>query len=87
MPPLKLIGAFQNSIKDFCEDSTRSKQNNLSIFRGRPSITFYNGNTRQVVVFEPDTKVFITAYKLTEDAYERYVDSGVIGSELDPSKF
>ena len=87
MPPLKLIGAFQNSIKDFCEDSTRSKQNNLSIFRGRPSITFYNGNTRQVVVFERDTKVFITAYKLTEKADVIYVDSGVIGSELDPSKF
>ena len=33
-------------------------------FQGERFYTFFNQETRQVVIFDQETKIFITAYKL-----------------------
>ena len=66
LPSLDLIRAYQNAIKNFCEDPSQSVRNDKSTFRGEPSITFFNQETRQVVIFDQETKIFINAYKLAE---------------------
>jgi len=79
-PNLNLIRAYQNAIKNFCEDRTQSDRNDKSTFRGEPSITFFNQETRQVVIFDRETKIFITAYKLAERSVDDYLTTGNIGS-------
>ena len=79
LPSLDLIRAYQNAIKNFCEDPNQSVRNNKSTFRGEPSITFFNQETRQVAIFDQETKIFITAYKLTENSAEEYLRTGDIG--------
>ena len=80
LPSLDLIRAYQNAIKNFCEDRTQSDRNYESTFRGEPSITFFNEETRQAVIFDRETKIFITAYKLAERSVNEYLTSGNIGS-------
>ena len=79
LPNLDFIRAYQNAIKKFCEDSTQSTRNDKSTFRGEPSIIFFNEETRQVVVFNRETKIFITAYKLSTDQRDRYSKTYEIG--------
>ena len=79
LPNLDLIRAYQNAIKNFCEDRTQSDRNDKSTFRGDPSITFFNEKSRQAVIFNRETKVFITAYKISDDQRDRYIESGEIG--------
>ena len=50
--------------------------NPLSLF----SITFFNEKTRQVAVFNRETKIFITAYKLAERSVDEYLTTGNIGN-------
>lgn len=45
LPSLDLIRAYQNAIKNFCEDRNQSDRNDESTFRGEPSITFFNKET------------------------------------------
>jgi hypothetical protein len=80
LPSLDLIRAYQNAIKNFCEDRNQSDRNDKSTFRGEPSITFFNQETRQVVIFDRETKIFITAYKLAERSVDEYLTTGNIGS-------
>jgi hypothetical protein len=80
LPSLDLIRAYQNAIKNFCEDRNQSDRNDKSTFRGEPSITFFNKKTRQVAVFNRETKIFITAYKLAERSVDEYLTTGIIGS-------
>jgi Colicin D len=80
LPSLDLIRAYQNAIKNFCEDRHQSDRNDKSTFRGEPSITFFNQETRQVVIFDRETKIFITAYKLAEPSVDEYLTTGNIGS-------
>jgi len=79
LPSLDLIRAYQNAIKNFCEDRNQSDRNDESTFRGEPSITFFNQETRQVVIFNRETKIFITAYKISPDQLIRYLKTGEIG--------
>ena len=79
LPSLDFIRAYQNAIKNFCEDPNQSVRNDRSTFRGDLSITFFNKETRQVVIFTRETKIFITAYKLTENSAEEYLRTGDIG--------
>jgi len=79
LPSLDLIRAYQNAIKKFCEDRTQSERDDKSTFKGEPSITFINKETRQVAIFDRETKIFITAYKLTEAQYDEYETTGNIG--------
>jgi len=80
LPNLNLIRAYQNAIKNFCEDRTQSDRNDKSTFRGEPSITFFNQKTRQVAIFDRETKIFITAYKLAERSVDDYLTTDNIGS-------
>ena len=80
LPSLDLIRAYQNAIKNFCEDRNQSARNDESSFRGKPSITFFNEDTRQVAVFNRETKIFITAYKLAERSVDEYLTTGNIGN-------
>jgi len=80
LPSLDLIRAYQNAIKNFCEDRNQSDRNDKSTFQGEPSITFFNEETRQVVIFDRETKIFITAYKLAERSVDEYLTTGNIGS-------
>ena len=80
LPSLNLIRAYQNAIKNFCEDPNQSVRNDKSTFRGEPSITFFNQETRQVVIFDRETKIFITAYKLAERSVDEYLTTGNIGN-------
>jgi len=80
LPSLDFTRAFQNVIKNFCEDPSQSVRNDESTFRGEPSITFCNQETRQVVIFKRETKMFISAYKLTENSLANYIKTGSIGS-------
>jgi len=80
VPSLDLIRAYQNAIKNFCEDRNQSDRNDESTFRGEPSITFFNEETRQVVIFNRETKIFITAYKLAERSVGGYLTTGNIGN-------
>ena len=80
LPSLDLIRAYQNVIKNFCEDRNQSDRNDESTFRREPSITFFNEETRQVVIFNRETKIFITAYKLAERNVDEYLTTGNIGS-------
>ena len=80
LPSLDFIRAYQNAIKNFCEDRNKSDRNDNSTFRGEPSITFFNQETRQVVIFDRETKIFITAYKLAERSIDEYLTTGNIGS-------
>jgi Colicin D len=80
LPSLDLIRAYQNAIKNFCEDRHQSDRNDKSTFRREPSITFFNQETRQVVIFDRETKIFITAYKLAEPSVDEYLTTGNIGS-------
>ena len=80
LPSLDLIGAYQNVIKNFCEDRNKSDRNDKSTFRGEPSITFFNQETRQVVIFDRETKIFITAYKLAERNADEYLITDNIGT-------
>ena len=79
LPSLDFIRAYQNAIKNFCEDRNQSDRNDKSTFRGEPSITFFNQETRQVVIFDRETKIFITAYKISPDQLIRYLKTGEIG--------
>jgi len=80
LPSLDLTRAYQNAIKNFCEDPNQSVRNDKSTFQGEPSITFFNQETRQVVIFDQETKIFITAYKLAERSVDEYLTTGNIGS-------
>jgi hypothetical protein len=80
LPSLDLIRAYQNAIKKFCEDRNQSARNDESTFRGEPSITFYNAKTRQAVIYNRETNIFITAYKLAERSVDEYLAIGNIGS-------
>mgnify|MGYP006971445319 CR=1 FL=1 len=51
LPNLDLIRAYQNAIKNFCEDRTQSNRNDKSTFRGEPFITFFNKETKQGAIF------------------------------------
>jgi hypothetical protein len=62
LPSLDLTRTYKNAIKNFCEYRNQSDRNDESTFRGESSITFFNEKTRQAVVFDPETKIFITAY-------------------------
>ena len=75
-----MIRTYQNAIKNFCEDRTQSDRNDKSTFRGEFSITFFNQKTRQVAIFDRETKIFITAYKLAERSVDEYLTIGNIGS-------
>ena len=79
LPSLDLIRDYQNAIKNFCEDRNQSDRNDESTFRGEPSITFFNQETRQVVILNRETKIFITAYKISPDQLIRYLKTGEIG--------
>ena len=79
LPSLDLIRAYQNAIKNFCEDPNQSDRNDKSTFRGEPSITFVNQETQQVVIFNRETKIFITAYKISDNQLIRYQRTGEIG--------
>jgi hypothetical protein len=79
LPSLDLIRAYQNAIKNFCEDPNQSVRNDRSTFRGEPSITFFNQETRQVVIFDRETKIFITAYKVPKFSIDDYLKTGNIG--------
>ena len=79
LPSLDLIRAYQNAIKNFCEDRNQSDRNDESTFRGELSITFFNKETRQVVIFNRETKIFITAYKIAERRANEYITNGNIG--------
>lgn len=79
LPSLDLIRAYQNAIKNFCEDRNQSDRNDESIFRGEPCITFCNEKTRQVVIFDRETKIFITACKISPDQLIRYLKTSEIG--------
>ena len=78
-PSLDLIRAYQNATKNFCEDRNLSVRNDESTFRGEPSITFFNKETRQVVIFDRETKIFITAYKISKNQIVDYEKTGNIG--------
>lgn len=80
LPSLDLIRSYQNTIKDFCEDRNKSVRNDTIIFRGEPSIAFFNQETRQIAIFDQKTKVFITAYKLAERQVDKYIINGNIGN-------
>ena len=80
LPSLDLIRAYQNAIKNFCEDRNQSTRNDESIFRRENAITFFNQDTRQIVVFNRETKIFITAYKLAERSVDEYLTTGNLGS-------
>ena len=54
-------------------------RNDESTFRGEPSITFFNKETRQVVIFDRETKIFLTAYKISPDQLIRYLKTDKIG--------
>ena len=45
---------------------SQSTRNNNTTFRGQPTITFLNKETRQVAIFDRETKLFITAYKISK---------------------
>lgn len=79
LPNLDLIRAYQNAIKNFCEDRTQSDRNDKSTFRGDFSITFFNQETGQVAIFNRETKIFITAYKLSLNQGNRYLKTNEIG--------
>ena len=51
-PRLDLIRASQNAIKNFCENQNQSDRNDKSIFQAKPSIMFFNQETRQVIIFD-----------------------------------
>jgi hypothetical protein len=80
LPSLDLIRAYQNAIKKFCEDRNQSARNDESTFKEKPSITFYNAKTRQAVIYNRETNIFITAYKLAERSVDKYLTTGYIGS-------
>jgi len=80
LPSLDFIRAYQNAIKNFCEDRNQSDRNDGSTFQGEPSISFFNEKTQQVVIFDRETKIFITAYKLAELSVDEYLTTGNIGS-------
>ena len=82
LPSLDLTRAYQNAIKKFCEDRTQSDRNDKSTFKGEPSITFFNEKTRQAVVFDRETKIFITAYTIAERSVDEYLTSGNIGEKF-----
>ena len=82
LPSMDLIRAYQNAIKTFCEDRNLSVRNDQSTFKGKPSITFFNQTTQQVVIFDRETKIFLTAYKLAERSVDEYLTSGNIGEKI-----
>lgn len=75
-----MIRAYQSAIKNFCENPNQSVRNNKSNFYEEPSITFFNQGTRQIVIFKQETKIFITAYKLSDRHINKCLKSGGIGS-------
>jgi len=79
LPSLDLTRAYQNAIKNFREDRNQSDRNDKSTFRGESSITFCNQETRQVVIFNQETKIFRTAYKISPNQLIPYLETGEIG--------
>lgn len=82
LPSLDLIRIYQNAIKKFCEDRTQSSRNNVSTFRGQPFVTFFNKETRLAVIFDRQTKIFITAYNLAERNVDEYLIKGNIRENI-----
>jgi len=74
-----LIRVYQNAIKNFCEDQNQSKRDDLSTFRGDQSITFFNKKTLHCVIFDRETKIFVTTYILEERNLSRYLETHEIG--------
>ena len=79
LPSLDFVRAYQNAIKNFCENRNLSSKNNNSTFRGKPCVTFFNQDTRIIVVFDKETHLFITAYKLAERSVKEYLTNSSIG--------
>ena len=82
LPSLDFVRAYQNAIKNFCENRNLSSKNNNSTFRGKPCVTFFNQDTRIIVVFDKETHLFITAYKLAERSVEEYLTNSSIGEKI-----
>lgn len=46
---------------------------------GKPSITFLNETTRQVAIFDRENRSFISAYPLSKEQIEDYLETNNIG--------
>ena len=79
LPSIEHVRAYQNAMKNFCKDRNLSVRNDKSTFRGESSVTFFNQTTQQVVIFDRETKIFITAYKLSSNQATDYLETGKIG--------
>ena len=82
LPSLDFIRPYQNAIKNFCENRNLSERNDESTFRGNPCVTFFNQETRLIVVFDKETHFFITAYKLAPRSVDSYLTNGLIGEKI-----
>lgn len=80
---MALIRAFQSGVKNFCEDQNQSERDDLSTYRGIPSITFFNRETRKCVVFDRETKLFITTYIISERNFPRFLETHELGKISD----
>ena len=58
----------------------QSDRNDESTFRGEPAIMFFNRETKQIAIFNKETKVFRTASKLGRLGADIYLETGILGS-------
>jgi hypothetical protein len=83
LPSLDLIRAYQNAIKIFVKIEINLIEMMKALFEGNLRLRFsikFNQETRQVVIFDRETKIFLTAYKLAERSVDKYLTTGNIGS-------
>lgn len=81
IPSVDLVRDYINSSKIFYEDNPRITRNDTVQFRDEPMIAFYDPVTKQIVLFEKESKKFRTAYRLSAIQSQRYADSGAAGRE------
>ena len=86
LPSDKHIQAIQGALKSFCEDVSKSIKNEVSTFRGEPSITYFNERTRQTVIFQRDGTDLKTGYKMSRNRIDDYLRTGNIGNQKNQPK-
>lgn len=80
LPSTDLVRDYIDAIKMFCENNPRVIRNDTTAkFKGDPMIAFYDDSTRQIALFERDTKKFRTGYILTVNQAKRYNQFGSVG--------
>lgn len=78
LPSLDLIRIYQNIVKTFCTDPLTMRKDFIT-FYNEPTIVFYNEDRCLVAIFNKETKIFKSAYKISRNEFDEFVKTQTLG--------